>query len=83
MSDEKQQIRAEIKNPMVDIIDKLHAVIAEKQAFETHAVEVLAKELDRLEQGRKYISWEEEVSEVTKNRIRAEAKELLGCGDES
>ena len=61
--------------PYMDMISNLKM---ENQSLKAHAVEVVAKLLDRIEQKGKYESWEEEVNEITKDRIRAEACALLG-----
>ena len=63
------QIHPATKNPFNEQLDSIKA----------HAVEVLAKKLDAIEQtGCEYISWEEEVQDMTKVRLRAEARALLG-----
>jgi len=43
MSEAKQQLHPGTRNVMNDIVDKLHRVIAEKKAFQDHAVEVLTQ----------------------------------------
>ena len=75
MSDLKRRTPEEVE---LWYLGKIASMTVEMMDFKDHAVEVLAKELDRIEQGRKYISWEEEVCELTKDRIRAEARALLG-----
>lgn len=81
MSEAKQQLHPGTRNVMNDIVDKLHRVIAEKKAFQDHAVEVLAEALCQsdyyYENHYFHFKWGDEIEE-SKNRFRAEAREMLG-----